>query len=406
MRLRLTCSLVVLTVLSGLIAGGGLSGCGASKPAAPTYRTVTEVREQPLPERPHDFGITLPVPEANNLVRLSSVLLSSALVIPVVVSVDTAGRCSEPTPVDEADSGLVMSVADRLSELTFLPGKRDSVLAPMKLPMLFLIREDSTLAGLVTPINRLFTITDARLYEYALALNGYNVARLTSFPSYFCQKPPGDTIVIPPYLAVNVSLDENGRPRRIDAVGPEPPLTDQVLTAVNWAKYRPASRDGEPVSGEVQITITLWPEQNCPTDPLSLPPGDSLDVYDRTRVAQNSAFSDLRMLPVPANLSSNGVYPDQPVANLPDTGLVIIRIDREGRARLVSSDPSTPHARRSYEKVVASLRFHPAVGKDGEPLEYTGKMALYRTDSRNVRIKCFWLFPPDWLTKIQVLANQ
>jgi len=390
-----------------VIALPGLFGCSAGRDPGPTYRQAATPLPIELPDRPAHFGITLPVPDNHALIKNAGSLQSvSGNLVPILLGIDTGGAVFSVEPVVPSDSLLMTGERPQLLNLMFQPGMIDSIVSPMQLPALMLVRDDSSLIGLVTPVSSQNRMTDPDLYSVSLALNGYRQARLAAFPSYFCLREDTDSIAVPSYVSALIDLNENGRPTRIESNGSTPPLADQILTAMNWAEYIPAERNGQRTEGGLQITVILYPEVICPTEPVKFPLSDSVGMYEHNRIIARSSFADLLMLPVPVNLKRGLLYSYQPVANLPDTGLAIIRIDGAGNPTLVFTNPSSVKTRENYLKVVASLRFYPALNSLGQAVSFTGRLSIYGTDSRNVRVSCDWLASPLWLRQFQTLLIQ
>jgi len=354
-----------------------------------------------LPPRPVHFEVAQPYPISVPRDKAAwRPYLINDTIIPLIISVDTAGDVAEIQPVRSDDTAFADYYNQRLASARFEPGIIDGKVSSFRIPVKLRFRPYAKPPHFIYPVGRRREISNSWLYLQCLELNGVSMGAIKSFPSYASSVSFNDSLHQAPFVLAEIDLDSAGRPTRIDVChAPIYVDIDQIVSAMNWAEYSPASRRGVPVSSEELIAIFLFSEISYPNRPLLTSNLDSVDNRDRLRVQFVQPGIGFMLPPVPRN-TRNGYFTPGGNHDLRRTRVsAMVFIDTLGQTSFLSTDRKGRWIGGNCRTVLEHLRFYPALDFEGNPEPFSGLVFVDFTDSKTVRIQCEWLsrpvFPPS-----------
>jgi hypothetical protein len=371
----------------------------------PSFREREEQRQMLLPPRPVHFDVAQPYPISVPADEESwRPYLINDTTIPLIISVDISGDVTEIQPVRSEDTAFADYYERRMMAARFEPGIIDGKISAFRIPVKLRFRPYAKPPHFLYPVGRRREISNSWLYFQCLELNGLSLSAINSFPSYTSSVSFIDSLNQPPFVLAEIDLDSAGRPTRINVRHASSYVDmDQIVSAMNWAEYSPASRMGVPVSSKELIAIFLFSEISYPTRTLLRSDLDSVDIRDRLRVQFVQPGIGFMLPPVPRN-TRNGYFTPGGNHDLRRTRISArVFIDTLGQTSFLSTDRKGRWIGKNCRAVLEHLRFYPALDFEGNPQRFSGLVFVDFTDSKTVRIQCEWLSRPVFLPSDQLI---
>jgi len=383
------CACVLVLVSAALDGcGGPPSQIAPGKPGASSA----------LPPRPVDFGMAVPYPVAlppdsadwRPVIGIDSI-------IPLVLTVDVGGDVTDVGAVRGADTAFAPYYDRYLKACRFEPGLAGGSAVAFRLPILLHLRSWRKRPLVAFPVNQGREIVNSALYFEAFELNGVTHAGLEWFPSYFHLPARQDGSSAVKFVLAELDFDTTGRPQQISLLRTtSPDFAEQILTAMNWARYTPAKRRGQPVPGHGIMAVLLFTEIAYPAPPVSPDQPDTSDLLHAVRVRLVPAEIGLLMPAVPRNARQGRLTLSGFSGTLRTRVGATAIIDTLGKGHLRGVSDGTPRLRTVCDSVIQQLRFYPAFDFMGNPRAFTGLMYIEFTGSTTVRIDFAWLNQPTF----------
>ncbi len=390
-----------LAALVGCVALALLAGC-----AGPGQEQIT------LKPRPSTHGLFLPYPTRVPTFRADTSVATTELIraIRFTIVVNERGRVDSLVPIRKRDSSIVRFYRDHLTSLHFQPGIRDTVVVPMRLPVVLYVGALGTAPVLTFPVEVDRGVVNTDLYHEALALNGIQAPTLKLFPSYSCTKFQAYQSMIYRTALFRVELDAGGRPTEVTPVMSTcEGYVDQLRSACLWAEYSPAKIDGKAVPFTAYLFVSFFPDVDCPTAPLVAEASAMWTLKDRMRVRLFADTIGLAAPPLPIR-AWDGTISRADITELsPGRQSVLLEIDTlgnghvqlvsplpPGHAQLVSPPPpgvvSSGKVSWTCMRIANTLyRSYPALDFHGHPQPFRGLMHMAFENEDSIRIWVDWL---------------
>lgn len=345
-------------------------------------------------QRPEHFEFVTASPEEQIIIRLprGSSLIHSGVQANLQLYIDESGTVALYLPDTTLDHSLISLLDSIFQNSCFRPASYRNNFIAQLLPVRLRCIPGQRYARLILPVSHEQIIQDRELYRKNLELNGIQLPFISFFPSYFHTLRPSDSIIVYPFLLINLKLDTEGQPIDIQPiVGTVPSFEQQLLAASNWAKYRTAISRGEAVASDNLLLISLFSEVSYPSQPIQIEDtAAKADFFNSLRLQLVLDTSDLLSFPLPRRYS-NG-FANQAAAKGRFYGDIYVRIlvDSLGRGRLFKLDNRPVAVHKLCEWIVDRERYYPAIGVNARPRPFLGT-ALFRFDgSTKVRIEYDW----------------
>jgi hypothetical protein len=383
---------IVAAVVFALTAW--LSGCGG--PA--TWEIPPERMVHPTLPRPSHYGLAVAVPRflPLELAHLTGQLGASGDIL-LRVRIDSTGQVAAVTPVRDDDSIYAEVYQPILDSAVFAPALKDSVPTSSTLPVILRVNPRAVYPAFQFPVNQLHEIEERSLYYDALALNGVSPPAVARFPSYFFKPDSQNSATYLPRVHGLVSLDTSGRAQYVSLVeSTAHQFTEEILTAMNWAEYRPLRIDGEARACSLHVVIMLYPELSYPVSPWRSDALDTTNMLHRTRVQDCFDTLGLMLQPVPRNLSRGTTVPVGFEGEWQGTRTLNVVVNKQGKSSVIPSRLISTSTLRALQNIIGQLKFYPAIGFDGMRQSFRGSLDLEFSGSKSIRIRCRWLFPPKF----------
>ncbi len=349
-------------------------------------------------ERADYQGFALPYP-----IELPAPLPSDSLYIGFVqplnnltLTIDDSGRvsgCITELMVTSRWRGALRAYLDRLR---FEPCIQEGKAATCKIPGQFLVSRVDSSVALELPLDSVGRIKDLALYTKGLRLNSIKLPSVEKFPWYHAAFPAADSNRVLRYCLAKVEFNGKGRAVAIAKVSTDyASFDDQLLTAINYAKFNSGLMpDSTPIRSGY-LLITLFPTTRYPTLPWSRKRVDSLDLHDRLAIRMLTDTQSVMIPPLPVSRTEIVIGSGLPVQFRAAPLAVKIRVNEYGQSR-VSVDAGNQAGLYSLAMALENqLKFYPAVGFDGKRIGFDGWLLIRSEGESTVRISFVWLLEPD-----------
>jgi len=369
-----------------LMLAGMWAGCGG-----PRFKLLD--RSAPLQPRPEHFGFCLPYPVSAMPFPADSlpVDFQGVLALPLTLTVDTAGKVTQVSPVVADDSAFMEHYRAFLMFLEFEPGLYNDSPTTMPLRIQLEVLEPGALPVVHYPVGPNREIVDGDLYWRALEELGVEVARLRCFPSFYYAVDRRAGWESYPYQIYRVELDSTGDVLEVELVGGTSSANNaQIRSAINWGEYRPLKIMGRAMGSSNFLVVSLLPTVDYPTLPVCVDGFDTANVWDRMRVRLLPDTVGLLAPPIP-KLAWSGRIREGFIGDLPaDLLSARICVDSEGGSVVERISSDNWRWRRVFTTNAHNRRFFPAIDFAGRPRPWCGLVWVRYLDNSNARIWFSW----------------
>lgn len=333
-----------------------------------------------------DHVVELPVP--GSMTGLREILL-----IECDLFVSASGGLDSARQIQPGDSIRFDRIADSLLRVTLQPAQLNGEAVPSILPASILLEPRSTSAELLLPLRPDGSVRDYPGFERCLSLNGIQPAQVDSFPRYSFQRAEVDSLLnAPPYLLMRLKLDSSGQLIKSEIVASTIETYDrQIANAANWAEYSPAEIRDTELAAELWLVFSIYSQAAFPAPVWRRADSSSMSPWERLRLRALPDTVGLMQYPVPRRIDPLNWTATGDHVRIRDTILVGVRIDTAGSANLSQMSVRDRVVLSSLRTIVGGTRFWPAVGFDGSPEAFEGRMRFIFQGVRTVRIDCLWL---------------
>jgi len=367
--LKLACSLLVLSIPVDIIAESAT--------------------------RPSHFELALPYPNVIPKLVTESNLPYYTLerLIPVILDIDRKGCVTGVAAENLSDSSFANYTQLWLKSIEFEPATFKGKEVQSYLPIIMQFRPKVRLPDLFFPLDTSRSITDADLYFKAFGLNDIRPPQLVQFPSYFCDIKSSDTSVIFKYILTKVTLDESGQVTDVVEVSSTyPAFTQQVMSAILWAKFSPTEVRGTPQPSKCFILVSFFPQISYPTRVWQQDNYDSLYLLERFRVRLLPDTVGLMTKPLPAKLSGSEFTLSGRHTAYRNQVSAFISVDVTGSASLRRMSKTGKEVQLAVRELIGRrLRFYPAMDYQGNPQRFSGLVTFIFKASPKIRMEYNWL---------------
>lgn len=318
--------------------------------------------------------------------------LHQETIIALELEIDANGKVSNISMDTSAHERLAKYIDPFLRQLKFNPALFQEQKVSSRLPIEVLLWPGKQWPVFTFPMDTLGQVNNRRLYDRCLELNDITQPRVTRFESYYATPNMDTALVSYRFVLFAVDLDSTGAvlDRRI-LISTYPVYDEQVLTAILWGEFAPASVKGRTIPSTLYLMVSFFGAVAYPS-PIWPPNPDSIsNPLEFFRIRSFTDQSGLMALPMPVRLYSD-LYPLGPERVFRhNTVSVQVRIDTLGRCRFGSTDRTFKELLGVLRKTVNKIKFFPALDFNGRPQNYSGLVYLEFTDKTTVRVRCSWL---------------
>lgn len=344
---------------------------------------------------PTTYGLSLPRPlERISFPRLPIIKPMVERFVSFTLTIDSLGVVSDFVPNSDADSLYLPATDSLLRSYRFIPGSFRGIKKTMRLPVYVHDWPNVSRLRLLFPVEHNMAVSNINLYEQALQLNGVKLPIIDTFPSYYCDYPKEDSLPRYPFLLVRLSLDNQGSPVAIEKIlSTAGTYTDQLLSVVNWAEYRPLEIAGHKEATTSFILISLYSEVGYPAKEItSVLADDSVSAQERWRVRLLAdSVGSVMAPPIPRRYQDLTYTAIESLAVSYQIVSVRVRINKTGQTHIGRISNLSPKLKGLVREILDRQPFYPAIDYSGRPIQFGGVIYLDFSNSGIVRINPAWL---------------
>ena len=242
------------------------------------------------------------------------------------------------------------------------------------------------------PVDTALRVINYDLYVQAYEHNGYSMPQIESFPSWFSDFEWDDSALSYPYMVFELGLDTAGQVVSAEKVfATDPSFADQVMSAALWASFRPARLSGKAVASRSFLIVSQYPHTPYPTREWRLADSSTQTYLEKQQLRLVGDTVGMLSVPVMRLYPGDKIKFGGRFASARDSAVAAVRVDATGKVSAMRLDVSRKVLRAELIKMLAGLRYFPAVDYRGKPQAMSGLLKLTLTGSGNIRIDHFWL---------------
>jgi hypothetical protein len=380
-------SRVRLGIILLVISAGIWTGCGG-----PRVQLLDPTR--PFYTRPIHFGLSLPVPISAALWQADSLWIGQAEhYVPVILHVNRKGGVTGFDYESPDDSAAVTAYVSFLKSLKFEPGVRDGARSDMRLRLELQAGAANAKPLVLFPIGPNREVVRSRRYWAALAANGVEPARVTSFPSYYYETSTSAVGNRYDYMLFRVDLDSLGRATAVILVGASnTKFTDQICSAIKWGEFVPTRLNNRPVASSNFLVVALLPDLDYPTDVWSEQTAAGRSIGEQLRIHLVPDTIGEMMLPIVKRDWSGALVDSAIWEFLPNLVSAHLAIDTTGGATLKNFSVDSWKLRRQLSRKAFDCQFYPARDFSGEYVPWNGLVLIRYLNASHIKTWFDW-FP-------------
>ncbi len=309
----------------------------------------------------------------------------------ILLHIDNNGKVTTITPINEEDSRIGEYLKIFLTNCRFQPALLNNKKSSSILPVIIIINPRIKTPDFYFPIDSKLNIKDPDLYYMTFQHNGITLPSVKYFPKYFCNIDWNDSLDIYPFVLLQLDLDKGGEVKNVtEVLSTYSNYTTTLMSASLWSEFKPAKINDSNISCSPFLLVSLFPQIYYPTRKFYYDKSDSLSIHEKIRVKLIPDSVSILQKPIPRNFDGENIsIPNIPIW-LNDTLSFHITVDTSGYAQLNRFGKTDKETYKILQDVYSRMKFYPAIGFDGKPVEYSGFLRLIIKGSEKVRIQYLW----------------
>ncbi|MDH3889811.1 MAG: hypothetical protein OEV49_01905 [candidate division Zixibacteria bacterium] len=340
----------------------------------------------------YDFAAAYPQSMPTFVGDGNAPMLQRETIVAIDLQIDADGVVSNVLTAPTAHARLAKYIDPYLKQIKFAPAKLNDQEVSSTLPVEVLLWPGDRWPIFTFPVDSLGHLNNRRLYDHCLEQNDITQPRVTRFGSYYATPNVDTTAGSYRYVLFAIDLDATGAvlERRI-VRSTYPVFDEQVLTAILWSEFAPASVKGRSIPSSLYLLVSFFGPEAYPTPVWPPNPDSTSNPLEFLRLRSFADQSGLMSLPLPQRLPSY-IYPlgADPVLHR-DTVSARVQIDTLGQCRFMGSEQTNSEIRSVLGRIVPKIKFFPALDFQGRAQNYSGRAVFEFTGEANVRVHCAWL---------------
>jgi hypothetical protein len=342
-----------------------------------------------IEKRPTTLGISLAYPKSAGVKAPMKVVADIEFGVAADGTVSTVkGRIPE-------DSVYLRLLDSALQRVEFVPGQIDSANAPQIIPAELTLFRNSTRALLRTPVTDSGRLGDPNLYLAGLRANNVTPPVLKYLAPVFCPHPKNDSLSDLPYALLRIDLNAAGRPTRVDSTRSTlGGITDQIISAFNWADFAPAKSGAFYVPSTVYAVVIYHPRARYPTRRIGMASNDTAGTLEQYLIRLVTNLDGVMIPPLPTSLNADSIVLSRAAGK--SYGMVSLwcSFDTLGQVWPNRFSSSNSTILSICQEAITEFRFHPATDFKGRRVPFSGLIYFDFAGSGNVRVYLDWLRRP------------
>ncbi len=340
-------------------------------------------------DRPELFGWQLPIPKPFKFkpAKRWLAIVDGIYDVKVHLTIDKKGKIKKITPETVQDLAYVDYFRDNLMSVKFEAAKKDGKKVAFLLPCILRFEKKVIFPEVYFPIDTARKIFNRALYFSAFDSIQVEFAKLDFFPTYYCDLEPNDSLTANPFILFKVNIDETGNPVEIKKISSTYSQYDvQLQSAIQWAKFKPAFIDNQPVASENYLIVSFFPYVNYPTIPWYPSNKDGDSYYHNLQLKLIPDTVGNLQEPIPAFISpDNFLSASRNISK--DSVLILFSVDTSGKAKISRFSKMKKRNRKPIFQMIKNKRFYPALDYSGHPVETKVLANFILQNSGYIRIK-------------------
>ena len=345
-------------------------------------------------DRPQLFGFSLPYPKSIPMFSTNqqSLYFNMEKQIPITLKIDKKGKVKKIIPEKKEDSLFVKYVFNYLNNIQFEPALNHNKQVSSKLPLIIQFQPRVYTPDFYFPVNDSLIINDRDLYIKAFRVNEIEAPALISFPSFFGDLKATDSFKIYPVILFKISLDKSGKVTNIENdLSTYPAFTEQLKSAILYAKFSSAKVKGKAVPSETYLLISFFPSNNYPTKEWSLATCQSMKLIECFQVRIFPAKVALLSKPIPKRVPATTYSSNLLPLYVGEEGSVFINIDTLGIPFIRHISKFNNLAKGKVKQFIRRMRFFPALDYQSKPQPFSGLIKISLLNDEYIRVEYIWL---------------
>ncbi len=344
--------------------------------------------------RPDYYGYSPALPKTLELPKfeLNFPFIQNEQSILLLLEIDQSGSFKKAVLDNAGDSVVSKYVLSSLNNLSFEPALKKGQPCLSTLPVWARVNPRFREATIEFPVGADFQITNRSLYFQALKLLGVEFPKIRTFPPYFCDLSPRDSLDFLPFALIKLNLNDSGQVNSSEIVNASlPAFARQIESAALWAGFSPLKVDGKAEPGSAFLLVSFFPQLQYPTNEIEIKNDSIYPWHERWRV---------QLLPDTVGLMLPAMPQNRDIIELTlsgkdrlNSGEVVadLIVDTLGNVKVRSIDTKNPPRHKAVAFALKDVKFFPATGYNGKLVNFNGKARFYFRNSSKVQVEYLWL---------------
>jgi len=309
----------------------------------------------------------------------------------LLLDIDKKGDITKTTQINENESRVGEYVKFYLNECIFKPAQFNNNPVSSLLPIKILINPRIESPDIEFPVDTKLKIKDPEFYSLTLQYNDIRLPSVKYFPKYFCNIDWDDSLDIYPFILLQLDLDDQGEVENVNEIlSTYSNYTMTLMSASLWSEFIPAKVRDSNISCSSYLLISLFPQLYYPTRKYYEDRSDTLSIHEKNRIRFIPDSISIMQKPMPRIVNGENILVPGIPGWISDTLSLFVTVDTSGKAQINRSGKTNAETYRIMREVFSQLKFYPAIGFEGNPVEYSGLIQLIIKGSEKVRISYLW----------------
>ncbi len=344
--------------------------------------------------RPVTNGMALAYPKQQSVEvpRSLTARLSYEIRIPVDVLVSELGKVkSVSLPVIE-DSTYRGALDSLVSVVEFVPGLIRGKPSEQILPLEVVLRPGASAINIISPVTQDSAVTtSAADYAQALSVNNVTVPKVQKMGPYGFPGIVSSSAVALPSVVAKISISSSGSVSEIEIVQSTiQGQNDQIRSLLNWATFTAVPKSADPFA-VFYVAFIFHPAASYPTRRVSAVASDTARSAPDFLVQILPDTVGILVPPLPRLFDGDSVSIAEATKKLYGRVAIELDFDTAGVATIKRISRKERPVKRLVDLAFDQLKFHPALGFDGRPRNFSGLLYLDFEGSAIVRVHPLWL---------------
>ncbi|MFH2035742.1 MAG: hypothetical protein ABIJ45_05010 [Candidatus Zixiibacteriota bacterium] len=321
-------------------------------------------------------------------------IYSIPITVEMLFFISSEGMIDSIQFIPEDRSKYVKNITESLNNIKFYPARYQGCPIPFIVParIYFINRYGRSTMNLELPFQEPSCDKRKEYLKECLEINGIHLPSVEEFPPYFLGITGFEENLNYPAAVYEIELDSSGRVEEFDQVlnfGDD--YSKTIDNAILYAKFAPASYNGEPFESKFYLIVRYFKTIEYPTEVWSSENDITNYRLKKFRLERLLYLDSIINPALPLNVPM-GILKSGTLIPFRDSLEVEITIDTKGKIkRSYPLGQTNSYLINEYKNILEKLYFLPARDINDKIIEYTGRIKMIFNNSNQIKVYFGWI---------------